>query len=285
MTNPHALLIEDRVQPKELPKLSPSSINLFDQDPALWVLKHFYGSTGDFNIHAMRGVAIEEGLNLFMTLPTLDVPERTQQALNRSEEHFNDLAFFWGDDELFEQIEDLIPQWAEVCIDALTTILPEKAKVDQQIEIDTTIEGVPIRGFLDYSTEDLQIDLKTATQIPNPVTRGPRKGFLPAAKKANVRQQSIYHKATGKKTSLLYVSPDGFYHHELGEEELAEAMEDVKIIVEKMKKLLTSPIKDVIKDTVPNWKAMNYSFYWDENLRRIAKELWEDYKPEEDGGY
>lgn len=284
MTNPKALLIKDRVNPKELPKLSPSSINLYAEDPTLWVLKHFYGATSGFNIHAMRGVAIEEGVNTFLSLPNLDRGERLQQALERSTEHFSESAFFWGDDDLLETIEAQLDDWTENAIMSLEEVIATaKGKLPtMQNEIETEIEGVPVRGFLDYSFDKLQTDLKTATQVPNPVTRGTRKGFLPAGKKANVRQQAIYNKATGKETSLLFVSPTESYHHVLGDEELAEAMVDVVELVKEMKKLLTCDIDDVINSIVPKWKSMNYSFYWDANLRRLAHELWSEQTEEED---
>jgi hypothetical protein len=35
--------------------LSPSSINLFIEEKALWVLKHYYKMYGETNIYAVRG--------------------------------------------------------------------------------------------------------------------------------------------------------------------------------------------------------------------------------------
>lgn len=303
-SNPHALLQKDKVQPEELPKLSPSSINLYAQDPALWVLKHFYNSTSGFNIHAMRGVAIEDGLNLYLKLcesasprdvltsEGIDLPEGVlnpyKQGLRHAGNRFDDLAFYWGDEDLLQKIEQEIGPWFEKCVEAMAYSIMVASKGEyprMQDQIITEIEGVPVGGYLDYSFDEMQIDLKTATKVPKAVTRGGRKGFLPADKKANVRQQAIYQYSNNKATALLYVSPEDFYLHELHEEELAEALEDVRELVKKMKKLLTSPIEDVIKNSVPNWKAMNYSFYWDENLRRMADTIWEGFKPEEDGGY
>lgn len=276
-----SLLRTELVQPKDLPKLSPSSINLYDQDPALWVLKHFYGQTSEFNIYAMRGVALEDALNAYLsTYPTIGKPKALQGASKGCISDFGEKAFFWGDDELLEDIEAKIEPWLGKCVEALDSIGKEEMPT-QQVEIFTEIEGVPIRGFIDYTYSDLQVDLKTANTVKTAVTRGPRKGMLPSDKKANVRQQAIYNKATGLETSLLYVSPEEYYHHILSKEELDTAMNDVVVVVKKMKELLELPIKDVIAITEPKWKTMNYSFYWDAPLRRLANQLWGHLKEDE----
>lgn len=273
MTNVHALLKEDLVQPQELPKLSPSSINLYAQEPALWVLKHFYGQTSEFNIYAMRGVAVEDGVNHWVE--TGDLKGAASEAMAS----FGDKSFFWKDEELLQEIEALIEPWVGKCVEALKEI-GDAPK--QQVEISTEIEGFPIRGYIDYQFPKLQTDLKTTNTVPSAVTRGARKGMLPTDKKANVRQQAIYAHATGLPTSLLYVSPEDYYHHVLGEQELDIAMEDVVGYIKEIKELLELPIEEIVDRTPPEWNKMTYSFYWDEPLRRLANDLWEFHRPEDD---
>lgn len=277
-----SLLKKELVQPAELPKLSPSSINLFIQDKALWVLKHFYGQTSGFNIHAMRGVSVEEGVNQYLSYdPSLPKSERLSRASEHAKTDFGTKAFFWGDEVLLTSIEDMIDPWVRQCVVALEEVHPFETPTTQ-IEILTEINGVTIGGYIDYTFSDLQVDLKTANKVKTAISRGPRKGMLPADKAANVRQQAIYNKATGLPTSLLYVSPEEHYHHILLQEELDNAMEEVVVSVNEMKALLEMPIEDIIANSVPNWKAMNYSFYWDESLRMLARRLWEDYATEEE---
>lgn len=271
-----AALIEDRVQPKELPNLSPSSINLYLVDPALWVLKHFYKQTSGFNIYAMRGVAVENGLNHWVkTLhenESIDVQAVTKEAVDIALTYFQENSFYWDDEDLKIKIEADIEPWVKNAIKALLEVSEEVPK--QQVVILTEIEGLKVGGFLDYDYEELQTDLKTVNNLPKIVSRGDRKGFLPKDKQGNVRQQAIYKLATGKETSLLYVTPTESLNHIISDAEAEEAMIEVKRACKEIKTLLELPIEEIIDRTPPNWKTMEHSFYWDEPLRRLAHDLW-----------
>tara|TARA_S200002703_G_C3789468_1_gene243598 strand:+ start:815 stop:1669 length:855 start_codon:yes stop_codon:yes gene_type:complete len=279
------LLKEELIQPKEMPKLSPSSINLYAQDPALWVLKHYYGSTGMFNIYAMRGVSIEEGVNEYFSLQSQGKCPAASllDAVKLAQGDFTTKSFFWDDDEIVTDLEQKIAPWVLQSIGALEENFPNELP-KMQTEIETEIEGMPIRGFMDYSFVVIDVDLKTCNTLPSIVSRGARKGMLPADKRANVRQQAIYSHAThGQDVALAYVTHDDYLIHELGEKELDEAMESVVALIKEMKELVSLPIEEVIERTVPKWKSMGYSFYWDANLTSLAEIIWSNYK--EDEGY
>lgn len=263
--------LEGMVKPKEPPMISPSSINLYLQDPALWVLKHFYGQTSEFNIHAMRGVAIEDGVN--------DFYENGSDPVEKALESFSEKAFFWSDEDLVQKIEQDIPDWVQQTLLALPTTA--EATLQTQEEVRGEYMGVTLRGFIDYTLPDRKIDLKTVTQLPKISTRGVRKGMIESKKKANIRQQTIYNMISGDPVYLLYVTPEDSYMHEVTPEEHEEAMADIDPALEGMKKLLTMDIESVISESVPNWKSMKYSFYWDEPLRKLAMTVWKDYQPKE----
>ena len=266
-------LIEENVQPKDMPYLSPSSINLFIKEPALWVMKHFFGQTGIFGIYAMRGVAIEDGVNAFVSGAC------KEDAAMHALDNFSEKAFSWADTDLLETLESQMYDWTLKAIEALQATA-SGGRITMQKELDSELFGFPIRGFLDYETETLDIDLKTCNTLPTVVTRGDRKGFLSKSKADNVRQQAIYNAVTGKETALLYVAPDGFMSHTILQEEIDEIMPSVEEALEKIKYLLTLPISGVIKESQPNWKSMEYGFFWDDNLRALANHLWAKYKPE-----
>lgn len=271
-----AVLLEDRVQPKELPKLSPSSINLYLVDPALWVMKHFYKQTSGFNIYAMRGVAVENALNHYVkTMNERDsvvMSEVEKEAVDIALAYFQENSFYWDDEELKIKIEADIDPWVKNAIKALYSL--ERDIPKQQSDILVEIEGLPVGGFVDYDFETLQTDLKTCNSLPKIVSRGDRKGFLPKEKQANVRQQAIYKLAKGKETSLLYVTPTEHLHHVISDAEAEEAMAEVKRACKEIKHLLTLPVEEIIDATVPKWKSMEHSFFWDEPLRRLAHDLW-----------
>lgn len=261
--------LEGTVKPQQLPTISPSAINLFIKEPALWVLKYFYGKSSDKNIHAMRGIAIEDGINRF--IETGEDP--THVAIDR----FTEMSFFWSDYDLIEDIEEKIPQWVSNSMDSIP---PLSSIIGVQKELVGSYRGVPLRGFVDYATQDKYIDLKTVTKLPKISSRGARKGMLEAGRKANIRQQTIYNIISDKPTALLYVTPcpeEKFYLHDITQEEMDEAIVDIDTALDEIKNILTMNIEEVMMCTVPNWKSMKYSFYWDEPLRDLARVLWRDY--------
>lgn len=258
------------------PLLSPSSINLYAQDPCLWIMKHFYGKTSSFNIHAMRGVSIEDGVNHFVD-NGFDAKHR-ERAIQVTCENFDEKAFFYSDEDLVQKIEGQIIDWTNHAMDAIKEVSKTNEYEKNQTEVFTTIEGLPVRGFVDYDFKRLRVDLKTATKLPKPVTRGPRKGFLPSDKKANVRQQVIYRMANPRRrVALLFVSPEGSYLHHIGKDELREHCDDIKKMCKEIKKLLTmKSVDDILKSTNPKWKSSTYSMYWSDELRDLAQDLWSD---------
>lgn len=267
-------VIKERVKPAELPVISPSAINLFLQSKALWVLKHFYGLTSQMNIYAMRGVAIENAVNAFFRGDAKTREEAAQMAV----EEFQTKAFFWGDQELSDSIEAKIGPWVEQAIKSIVA-LDRSEKLELQNRVDTEIEGLKVGGFVDYTFVDgLQLDLKTCNTLPSVVTKGPRKGLLPKDKDANVNQQSVYYKARPLPTALLFVSPEGSLYHHLAEDETNAGMKRVEAACREIKWLLESDMEDIIASTVPNWKTMEYGFYWDEKLRKAAHDIWWDYE-------
>lgn len=258
-------VIQEKVQPVEMPVLSASTINLFIEDPALWVLKYFYGLTGTFGKYACRGVAVEDGLNAWV--------EGLMYYQDIALDNFIEYTFPLEDD--VSDIVPLIKPWTEHCVNIFEGI--KDPVVSLQTQIHHVMLGIDFTGFIDFEYEDCTRDLKTVNKLPKVLARGPRKGMLEAGKKGHIRQQAIYTRATGKPSYLEYITPTGEHlSYLVTEEEVDEAMIDVESTVEDIKKLLTLPLEDVIKDTVPNFKKF-YSMYWDDKLRMAAQEIWADH--------
>lgn len=259
-------LIKNRVQPDELPVLSASSINMYLKDPAAWVLKHFYGVRTESNIYAARGTAVEACI-------VATTPEEAAEAMSV----FDEAVFLSEDTELAESIGFDISGWVSEGKKALSEIKEKCGEVTFQKELTGEIEGLPFTGFLDFSFESMDVDLKTANELPSIVSRGPRKGMLPATKKDNARQQAIYNALTGKETALLFVSPDDYLLHRLTQEELSPLLDEVKVAVTGIKDLLSKDIDGILGSVTPDWSKMRYSFYWDQAATELAQELWEAY--------
>lgn len=260
-------LIETRVNAKELPVLSASSLNMFMKDPALWVLKHFYGARSGENIYASRGKLIEAAI-------TALTPEEHERAWNE----YHTSVFQFADDDLSKSIEEKLPWWISEGKAALNNLMDDFGDYVAQTEVKGEIEGLPFIGYIDLQFKDLAVDIKTANKLPSIVSRGPRKGMMPADKRDNVRQQVVYNMITNKPQSLLYLSPDGHYLHRIGAEEDQELRGELIVNVNAIKKLLSMDIDDILANTIPKWNQMRHSIYWDDQLRDLAMELWGDYE-------
>ena len=260
-------LITERVNAKELPVLSASSLNMFMKDPALWVLKHFYGARSGENIYASRGKLIEAAI-------TAKTPEEEAKAW----EEYDTSIFQFEDDDLSKSIEDNLPWWISEGKIALADMVKEFGDYETQIEVKGEIEGLPFIGYIDLQFAGLDADIKTANKLPSIVSRGLRKGMLPADKRDNVRQQVVYNIIRNKPQALLYLSPDGSHLHPVSVEEAQELRGELVANVNAIKKLLSMDIDDILANTIPKWKQMRHSIYWDDQLRDLAMELWGDYE-------
>lgn len=255
--------------------LSPSSINLFIQEPSLWVLKHFYGLRGDTNIYATRGKVIEDAVAKVLT----GVP--IEKAIQEALDEFTEETFFWGDTDLVESLEADIPQWIVHTCEFLELTFPDTLPL-MQSEVRTVISEAICGGYIDFDYPEVVVDLKTVQTLPDPIKTQKKEGWLKADKKANVLQQYIYWKATGKPVALLFSSPDGCYYHPLTEDELLAQEERCIEAIENMKELLSLPLEKVLDKTPPDVVKIKYSFYWDEPLRRAAAKVWPDAFPKDE---
>lgn len=240
--------------------LSASQINLFIEEPALWVLQYFYGVRGGSNIYAVRGKSVEEYVNEAITqgvIPTLSgfvkiaVAKSLQDNVEITEEDI-ERFYKWG--------EKVLP-------------LVQSFKITgQQIALTGDLNGIKIKGYADFAFGDELVDLKTVSKVPTLLIRTDRKGMLSKDKSANVRQQVIYKELSGRDTSLLFVDEQGnSLHYVIQQSDIDEQLPIIQDAINKIKNILTMNLKDVILQISP--KNIN-SFYWDEITRNKAKELW-----------
>jgi hypothetical protein len=243
--------------------LSPSSINLFIEEPALWVLKQFFDIRTEMNIFAVRGRLVEEVLNKWYE--TGKVPT------------FKSLTPGMIDETLFVDshvdIDTLkgFHDWGKECVKVFKDNVKDKP-IKMQGKVEGDICGLNVGGYLDYEYDDYIIDLKTTNKVPIVVSRGEREGLISKTKAANIRQQLVYSKLTGKPVRLMYIDQDGNHlYYKVTKRDKEEHWADVEKNIEKIKKLLTLTRKSVIKEVEP--KNLN-SFYWDKVTKEFAEKLW-----------
>lgn len=212
--------------------LSPSSLNLFDKSPALWVAKQYYGvrtAAGEF---ALRGNYVEEALNQYLSTEK-SIEEIAGELYSKLPHH--PLC------EMFTQ-----------CLDFERGTSLSKAR--QQVEITTEVDGVKFRGFLDYLLPSKHIDLKTVNKLPALLKSKARLGQLPSKELPKLRQQYIYKLATGLPQNLLFVSAEDYYLHEIQDTEFEKAAISVSNIIQNMKDLHAKD--DILAETVPDMDRM-----------------------------
>jgi hypothetical protein len=254
--------------------LSPSSINLFIEEKALWVLKHYYKMYGETNIYAVRGKLAEEVVNL--KINKKDPPaykDYLPHAINKS---------LFDNVEVSEQDYKDFYNWGCKC----HKLISKYDVTSVQDRLEGKLFGLDVAGYIDYkvnswpetdkyaghTSRPYYLDLKTVSKCPHILTRGARTGQLPANKAANIRQQVIYSNISGLDTALLFVDEEGnSLHYPLQEQDFIEHEPIIEEAIKKIKKLLTLPIEDVIIETYP--KNMN-SFFWCDTTRKKAREIW-----------
>lgn len=248
--------------------LSPSSINTFIEEPAIFVLNKLFKTYGGSNIYAVRGKVAEEVVNLSSdsSLVSYDywLPHAIQKTL------FDNVDITEAD---YKDFYD----WGCKCSGI---IRPNYGVISEQDYLKGDLFGMSVGGYIDYKVGEginleknfYYLDLKTVSKLPSIVSRGKRKGQLPTSKKANVRQQVIYSLLTGKDTVLLFVDKEGnSLEYKVQQADIDEYLPEIEEAINKIKKLLTLSLEDVILEIQPG--KMN-SFFWDEILIKKAKEVW-----------
>lgn len=259
--------------------LSPSSLNLFLKEPALWVMKHFYGIRGGSNIYAIRGKLVEKCVNILIEADiTLEdyIEECTKDAkqgirLSCIKEKS------WSIEGIMVTEKDL-EEFYKWGVHAFLNLPDMKSIVSRQDYVSTEYLGITLGGYIDYfckptntGTPPFNLDLKTCNKLPVIVSKGDRKGMLSKTKADNVRQQIVYSLATSINSDLLYVTPTESLRYRITQRDIDEVMPSIQEGIKKIKYLLTLNIKDVIIDVEPG--KMN-SFYWDDELRIHARRIW-----------
>ena len=165
--------------------LSASSLNLFLNNPALWVLQYIYGFKFKTNEKALRGTLIERGVNIILSKN--DDPIKTADYMYN--DFVNECERLKIDKKDYEQQEQFIKK----AIVALPKHLSQYGKlIGYQQQIGYDYKGIHLKGYTDFEFDKpVRIDLKTTNKIN--VTIGHK------------ISQSIYSTATNMENKLFYV--------------------------------------------------------------------------------
>lgn len=241
---------------------SISDWQLWQDEPALWIIKHSQGYRTETNPAAARGHAVEHAGNQLLANPKMSVDEaiaHAQDAYIKSRAVPKD-----ADPEMWFTVPEMnewndIPGFVAQMREALICLeLPKPKRI--QNKVTGTIEGVPIRGFTDWEWDDRLIDLKTTRRCP--VTM----------RFSHQEQQTFYSDSTGLPAACLYVTPKKWEHCPLTEEMQEAGRNRVEAMARGIRATLQFPSWDAL---VPMYPPRDLGgFRWDEKARFLASGIW-----------
>jgi hypothetical protein len=233
---------------------SPSSLNLFAAEPAMWVLEKVLEQKQTVGVPAHRGVGVEDGVAHGLKNP--DAPEKTCIAIAQSK---YDLITAMSSDERRQKYRDTIP---DMVVQALDELRPYGIPSATQGQIEYRPEGLqlPIMGYYDFLWEDkgLIVDLKTTERMPSEI------------KIPHARQVALYS-GDNHDGRLTYVTPKKCQTYQL--ENIREHRQALLNIAKKVENFLglSDDPKFFLSITVPDLD----SFYWgDPASRQLAYKHW-----------
>jgi len=238
-------------------RISPSQINTFLNEPAIWVLNKFFGIYGDMGAAAKRGNAIELALtSILMNNMDFDT------ALKRSLEVFDQEMKQIEDDKTPEE-RDLIEPMLKQAIDLFLNIDPPK---QTQIRMEPTILDLPILAIADFDMGEYMVDLKTTKRCPS---------SSESISAEHIRQIAIYKMASGKKQKLAYVTDKKSALYEITEDQQIAAEKEIKAAAKAMRAAFDieeKQGKETLSILYP--PRDTNGFWWDKKTLNAAQSIW-----------
>ncbi len=169
--------------------LSPSSINTYINDNALWVARYLFGVKSSSGASAVRGIATEATLADKYEKKTFDFKYLDMHFMSLCAESGIDL----GDTKTAKE-KKLLEGFGKVIDENFNYDNLEAYQEKVSVQLDDL--PVPIIGYIDFRFADKIVDLKTTTRMPTRPTE------------AQKRQMALYSMAYPKSSvDLFFASP------------------------------------------------------------------------------
>jgi len=186
--------------------LSPSSLNLWNENPRLWAVKYLYKVRDETGPAAARGLAVEAGFS--QLLHGKDFATALAIAM---------ASYDQNQQGVIEKERGLIESMLNQC--AAHIVEGGASRPDaSQLKVEHWFEGVsiPVLGYLDFSFSDFDLDLKTTARLPS------------EPRPSHVRQVSLYRAARNKPGSILYVTDKKRALYEISDTQRDDALADLQ---------------------------------------------------------
>lgn len=208
-------LLRDAFARHSIGRLSPSSLNLWASEPALWVMERLLGHRSPPGVFAARGKAVEHGVHMGLMNPDQPVAECVSAAMG---EFDREMALVNDDRRESER-----PNISGYVANALTELRQYGIPTAYQHRVEIHLEDVPVPivGYVDWLFEQhgLIIDLKTGERLPAAISDAHgRQGAVYARAHGNFGMRFAYVKpAAGKKdgraVAVYELSADDIHRH------------------------------------------------------------------------
>lgn len=232
--------------------LSPSSLNLYGANAALWCGRYLLGWKDAFGPAASRGSAIEAGLDVWL------FTRKGDEALARARDEFLNLTMGEASDEHEAERANVDTMLAQ----AMNATKDFPKPVARQIKIEYYANGVevPILGYVDYAFPDFDLDLKTTKALPSSV------------KPDHGRQVSVYQAARKKPQKLLYVTGKKHATYDLTDNEAAVHLRDIDRLANSIRHMLRKA--DDAHDAARMFPIIRDDFRWSDTTLTLADDIW-----------
>lgn len=235
--------------------LSPSSLNLWAAQPALWVMERLLKHRAPVGCAAHRGTAIEAGVTEGLLRPDAPVEICQRVALTR----YDQISALSADPRRAKQREG-IPASVAVALGELRQYgVPDlvQAKVVHRLP-DVPVE---VLGFLDFgwSEHGVIVDLKTADRLASEISP------------AHARQGALYVHNSNREMRFAYTTPAkiGVYRLEHQSEHIG-ALRQIALRLEKFLRI-SKDAQELAGLMCPDFS----SFYWsDPTARAKGREVF-----------
>lgn len=234
---------------------SPSALNLFAAEPAMFVLERILGIRQPVGAPAHRGTAVEAGVTVGLLDPKASLEACVAEAIKK----YDTITALSGDarrESYRETIADMVAA-------ALKELRPYGIPSGVQGFIEWKPEGLklPVVGYYDFEWSDhgILIDLKTTERLPSAIKIG------------HARQVALYA-SDNVDARLTYITPKKSATYRLeNKREHRAALYQIALKVEQFLSLNSDP-KFFTGITVPDLE----SFYWSgPSARQLAFEHWQ----------
>lgn len=235
---------------------SPSSLNMWSDDPSAWVARYLFNKKFTFGVAPMIGTLTET-----VVADTL-CGASFEDSLEVAKKEFNRqtaIGFSEKDRERIHDIEVMALQALEVLKPYGEPEFIQKITGREQQKIELKCNGpdwsIPVIGFCDFifRKHNLLVDLKTSLRCPSEISP------------SHNRQGAIYAKATGLDCKFLYCTPKKNVMHDIAD--VNETLVEVKEILKRQEAFLRLHDAETIRKIIP---VQASSFYWtaDSHIRR-----------------